>query len=375
MHANHNRNAAFKRRVKLSHMRIRLLTLLLALAAAPLPAQRLPVRRLSAGGLELHFAGVALVRDSARLAQLYARFPRMAHEPTGRLFRASPPAVDFRSEMVVVVSLGVVPAGCSNDASYVRGAKERRDSIVVELGDPPVEHPEQLTLTCMMVVYPREVVAIPRSGKPVAFHAPPGWVRTPTWWWTPSIAELRQMPRDRRTDWLLALARDPATPPRMAVALARNFAAEHDVAAELLMERKEVQRDPAAASAIALADRPRGALRDRFVRLHGVSMAGAARTPRPVLDLFMEHLDINGGARVRPLAESLLRNPAVQGDSTLLGRFTYVAQQFDDLREKACRVYHARWTGRYELLYTDGRRTGTFGTSVNCPAPPRGAPR
>ncbi len=107
-------------------------------------------------------------------------------------------------------------------------------------------------------------------------------------------------------------------------------------------------------------------------REFGATVAADPATPRGVLLKLIRHLwpPVPEGHDV---ALQLLRNPAVVADSGLVAAMLGNVRD-RDIREQACRIYLARWTGWQRAANPDGSFIG-WNTVVSCPNMPPPPPR
>lgn len=107
--------------------------------------------------------------------------------------------------------------------------------------------------TCTMLVNPIDVVRLPRNAKPVAFLAHPRQPFQPARWLAPpNLAWLDRASEDERLFFLRAWARDPRTPPGVAVVMTYLPAEQIWKVAGDLLQRSDVRRDPRPVTALAL---------------------------------------------------------------------------------------------------------------------------
>lgn len=348
-----------------------LVSLCLLLATRPLAAQTGPFDHVSTERLKLPFAGAAVVRDSARWVTLWHRYGRPG--PDRVVAPGSIPPVDFRTEMLIAVSPGP-RSGCTNRVSLVREITQVGDSLIVQVGHHP-DNDGGPRVTCTMIVYPVEVIRLPRHAGTVVFRGPDEWIARAAWWDEPSLEELAQMPeRSRRTYWA-ALARDPATPLTTVSGIASRLSGWDWELAAFLVLREDVRGDPTVLTDLALLERDSGrearrVLFDRF----GLHLARRDDTSPRSLHALVNELT---GRHPPPqeISTALLRHTAVLGDRDLLIQLSRLLAPLPDLRAEACREILARYEVWDAVVDRSGTPTGTWSSRVPCPGlpPPPGS--
>jgi hypothetical protein len=330
------------------------------------PPGSLPLERVPAGDLDLPLRGAAVVRDAGRWLTLWHRFGTLAWTDSGRVQQTGP-AVDFHRWMLAVVATGS-ESGCSNDASLVRSVEERPDSILVHVSREPPDGSGFMEFTCLMIVYPLDVVRIPRSRKPVGFRGGPGWeLDEPRWWAEPDPARIGAEPDHEREIFWPAWVRDPRTPPAVVREIARRVTSEDWMLVGLLLERPEVLRDPNTLAALAALERDAGrdARRILFDR-HGLRLARDRRTPAAILRPLLQEFTHRDPPPV-DVSRALARHPAVLGDAELLRHLIQEVHPLAEIRDELCRAYLARYPAWEPILDVEGRDTGQWGSRVACP--------
>ena len=323
------------------------------------------LRRVPTGPLWIPLPGVAVIRDSAQWDLLWRRFAELHMGDSGWVAPYRLPAVDFRREMLVAVAFGG-GSGCSNEERYIQRIRERADSIVVEIGSEDDEPRE----TCEMFIQPVDVVRLPRSAKPVAFHS--RWA-TPAppparWWDRPSRAELDRMDRDTRAAFLAALVRDP----RSTLDDLRQIAERVPdyVTASILVQHPLVRNDPVALLTLMRAgdDAAGQLLFERYAH----DLARDPETPPDVLRFLIERLDHEMTANHPALARLLLLHPTVRNDRELLRTLARHAQPYPAVFDQACELYLSRWSPWERARDLQGNPTDYWYSRLVCPdLPPR----
>lgn len=326
--------------------------------------QELPIRRVALGRLEIPSAGVAVIRTRAQWEMLWRRYSSGAWSGvTGERIHPEIPVVDFRREMVVIVSFGPA-SGCSNTTRWVTRVIERRDSVTVRLRPLPTEP----VLTCMMIIHPADLVLLPRRDKPVAFHGSPRVPAPANWLRTPPDAALDALP-DHGEHILAGQVLDPATSPQR-VAWLVDWAARRGNAnvGELLLDRPEVRGNPRfVARLVGLPDRHGERARDILVRDFAAAVAADPRAPTAALRALIEAMsEPQTDPRVAAL---LIQNPAVRRDREQLRAYARHAQRNVELWREACRVYLARWPG-WERTQGSPANDPSYYAAIICPEPP-----
>lgn len=350
---------------------VRLLWLLcFALCTAPAASQTIPLRRVPTHQLLIPLPGVAVIRDSATWKRLWLRYEERAYSDSG-VVHAAVPAIDFRTEMLVAVSLGR-SSGCSNSAHYIGQVVERPDSIVVVVGSAGGGDPQ---LTCAMIIEPVDVVRLRRSAKPVAFHSYEPGIPTPsaaTWWSQPSPAELDRMDEVERAVLTAALARDPATPMPTLEAIARHLKVGDGETARDLLRRPDVLASTELLIALARWDRYGGSdAEDVLVVRHGLALAGDPATPGDVLRMLIEHLRGPWTPHHQEVARLLVQNPTIRGNEELLRQFIFLTQNRRDLSGEACKAYAARWLSKENSAPDNTSTMNYLCSQLLHPEPPR----
>jgi hypothetical protein len=312
---------------------------------APAASQTSQLRRVPTHQLLMPLPGVAVIRDSATWKRLWLRYEERAYGDSG-VVHAEVPAIDFRTEMLVAVSLGR-SSGCSNSAHYIGQVVERPDSLVVVIGSAGEGEPQ---LTCDMIIEPIDVVRLGRSAKPVAFHSYEPGIPTPseaTWWNQPSSAELDRMDQAERRVLTAALVRDPATPLSTLVTIVGRLSVNDGEIANDLLRRPDVLASTELLIALARLDKHGGSdAEDVLVVRHGLALAGDPATPDDVLGMLIEHLRGPWTPHHQEVARLLAQNPTVWGTEALLRQFIFLTQNRRDVSGEACKVYVARWISR-----------------------------
>ena len=317
----------------------------LVVCTAPATSQTIPLRRVPMHQLRIPLPGVAVIRDSATWKRLWMRYEERAYGDSG-VVHAAVPAIDFRTEMLVAVSLGP-SSGCSNSAQNIGQIMERSDSIVVVIGSAGEGEPH---LTCDMIIEPVDVVRLRRSAKPVAFHSYEPGNPTPsiaTWWSQPSPAELDRMDEVERAVITAALVRDPATPLSTLDTIVGRLRVEDGEIVNDLLRRPDVLASTELLIALARLDKHGGSDAENvLVVRHGLALAGDPATPGDVLGMLIEHLRGPWTPHHQEVARLLAQNPTVWGTEALLRQFIFLTQNRRDVSGEACKVYVARWISR-----------------------------
>src|SRR5436190_451522 len=154
-------------------------------------ADRIAFTRLNTYALEVGEPGVAVVRDSAAWCTLWQSF---GHEYRSQWDAplpdsvATPPQVDFRNAMIVVVAYGTTSA-CSDYIGHVNRIESGQDDVRVILGH---DEPSAEYRICLETrTNPVDAVVIPKDARPVTFvGVRPNYPVPPeARWWTPPSLE------------------------------------------------------------------------------------------------------------------------------------------------------------------------------------------
>jgi hypothetical protein len=292
----------------------------------------------------------------------------MRFADTGR-YRRPAPRVDFSRHMLAIVA-GGPGSGCHNATHYVQRVVERRDSVLVDMR-PRAGAPLELHATCARLVHSIDIVRIPRSSKPVVFLGHPAWLPPAARWLDPpDLKRLEQASEEERGFFLRAWARDPRTPPGVAVAMARMPEEWIWRIAGDLLKRPDVQRDPLAVASLAVLRGPNGvnARRLLFDR-HATALLRYPRTPLPALGALVEELATRV-PRPEPVAFALARHPGVQGDRLLLLRLIRAMGTLDGARSYACGIYVRKFPSWSRWSDTSRRGADRWSHVIGCESLP-----
>jgi hypothetical protein len=316
--------------------------------------------------LEISMPGAAVVRDSAAWATLWHRFGRTSFVGPKTLFPL--PRVDFSRYMLVIVA-GGPGSGCGNWTQYVQRILVRRDAVLVDLRAEPTLEP---VITCMMWVNHIDVVRIPRTSKPVVFLTHRAGRFPPARWWDPpDLASLARAKEDERGFFLQAWARDPLTPPGIAVSIARMPPSWISGIAEDLLKRPEVRADPLAVASLAVLGGDEGAdARRLLLDRHATALLRDPRTQRSAFGALITEL-AERAAKPEATALALARHPRIQGDRELFLRLIRATRGLDGVRAYACGVYVRKYPSRRRWSDTAKRGPDRWSHVIGCENLPR----
>lgn len=348
---------------------IRLVALASAVSATA-GAQDVAFARVWMGELQIPITGVAVIRDAAHWSSLCKRFGGFRTTLDGTIRRPIPPAaVDFQESTLIVVALGP-SSRYGNVAQWIRRVRKTPDSIVVDVSKSvgPIDIEASWR--------PLEVVRIPFTRKPVAFHAldslttvppPADWWRPVDWrWWDSSDVGHRDV-------FLRAWLNDPTTGLKDLEEIAWRGGARYDVASSLLA-LPAIRRSPGALAGLAQNDGSPGtdARRLLIVQFGGWLATETRMSPatwQRVLSAFGS-LSVD---TLRPeAARALVTNPTVLNTRDLLRSTTYDLARYPNVLGEACRLYLNRWSpvdtsrGPYGLSYASVAEACTKPPPVAC---------
>jgi len=113
-------------------------------------------------GVQVYEAQTRVFRDSLAWAQFWDAHVSLLDQ---NFQPYPPPSVDFNQEMIIGVYWGYYYTGCRiiDRIEAINGIYKRSNRIVVNIGSVPDLGP------CRAMIYPTQVIRIPRSEKPVEF--------------------------------------------------------------------------------------------------------------------------------------------------------------------------------------------------------------
>jgi hypothetical protein len=246
----------------------------------------------------------------------------------------------------------------------------------------PADHMDEVV--CPVLIYPLDVIALPRSAKPTRFSRASGAdtsVALPPkadWWIPLSVSAALDTGRTEREQLqhrlsFSVLPRDATRSAEDYQRLAQAaYVTRDEVTQRKLLHNPGANRNKVVMGWITAYGHYEviAADRLRFFLRYGRELASDPRTSRPWLEMLMQMVYSADTARVHTppyheVALDLSRNAAVMGDSLMARWLTFATYQDAEANAAACRAFLSRYSRRWAIA-RDSTGAATAYTGPNC---------